>query len=46
MKIAPQFNMIILIKAVVIIMCPTSKTKYWKFLFNLKDDKCNLNKTI
>lgn len=26
-------------------MCPTSKTKYWKFFFNLKDDKCNLKKT-
>lgn len=26
-------------------MCPTSRTKYWKFFFNLKDNKYNLKKT-
>ena len=36
---------IIFNKLVVIIMCPTSNTKYLKFLIE-KNDKCNLKKTI
>lgn len=31
MEIILQFDIITFNKPVVIIMCPTSKTKYWKF---------------
>lgn len=37
-----MFDIIIFNKLVVIITCPTRKTKYWKLFFNIKNDKCNL----
>lgn len=46
MEITLTFDIIIFNKLVVIIACPTSKTKHWKLFFNLKNDKCNLKSTI